>query len=177
MRFKDRFSYGHRAADWPHVARIPLSRWHGFRMPFCEAELPDVVVPEECPKCRAALPEQFVASLERQLPGSDRNRNIADSGNVRSASARAGLAGIALPRARPGRPRRCDPSYYQKAFSEGQPPAPETPMTQIDYRSHGCKQSEPQRWYRQRRLSRVKYRAMILPQAWTVEGLARRRRD
>ena len=34
-----------------------------FRCPFCEAELPDVVVPEACPECNAALPEEFVTSF------------------------------------------------------------------------------------------------------------------
>jgi hypothetical protein len=44
-----------------------------FRCPFCDAELPDVVIPEECPSCRSELPPKFVDSMERELPGSDRN--------------------------------------------------------------------------------------------------------
>ena len=44
-----------------------------FRCPFCDAELPDVVIPEECPSCRAELPPKFVDNMERELPGSDRN--------------------------------------------------------------------------------------------------------
>jgi hypothetical protein len=78
----------HRTADRPGVARFCWAGRMDFRCPFCEAELPDVVVPDECPACRAALPAEFVASLERELPGFDRNRKIGGSKDVRSASAK-----------------------------------------------------------------------------------------
>jgi hypothetical protein len=49
-----------------------------FKCPYCNAELPDVVIPEECPLCRAALPQEFIRSLEREPPGSDRDRKVGE---------------------------------------------------------------------------------------------------
>jgi hypothetical protein len=53
-----------------------------FNCLFCAAALPDVVIPEECPSCKAALPQQFLDGMERELPGSDRNSKIDDPKNV-----------------------------------------------------------------------------------------------
>jgi hypothetical protein len=57
-----------------------------FNCPFCEAELPDVVVPDECPACRADLPQEFISSLERELPGSHRLGEVPLPKHLHSAS-------------------------------------------------------------------------------------------